>query len=338
VYQRIDRNGAGNAVTNTWTWDAPYATGELESRSSPGFTETYTYRPADGKLETIATNINVAGVYTGSYIHTIGYAYGRLASVTYPSGSIFDTAYNTRGFATQVKSGSTVLENVQDTDAFGQATVTSFANNLKTLRGYDAATGRLTSIQTGTIATPKAIQDLEYKWRSNSTLYQRIDHRNTTTTSDDYTDAFSYDALERVTAQATSVGAIRSLSFGYDAYGNLTSKTSSVSGDLNVTGYSYGVSGKPHRLSSVSIGGVSNTLTYDSNGSITKYDATSGDDTDLVYDGQNRVTSISVGTLPTARDEFWYDPDGQRFWFSHDLVDRLVKVHGLVVEWTHSSC
>jgi RHS repeat-associated protein len=229
------------------------------------------------------------------------------------SSDTFNLSVPSRGYATQVKSGSTILENVQDTDAFGRATVTSFANNLKTLRGYDSATGRLTSIQTGTIVTPKSIQDLEYKWRSNSTLYQRIDHRNTTSTSDDYTDTFSYDPLDRVTSQATSVGATRSLSFGYDAYGNLTGKTSSVSGDLNVSAYSYGVSGKPHRLSSVSIGGVSNTLTYDSNGSITKYDAVTGDDTDLTYDGQNRVTSISVGTLPTARDEFWYDPDGQRF-------------------------
>jgi RHS repeat-associated protein len=58
---------------------------------------------------------------------------------------------------------------------------------------------------------------------------------------------------------------------------------------------------------------VVNTLTYDANGSITKYDAASGDDTDLVYDGQNNVTSITVGAAPTAKDEFWYDPDGQRF-------------------------
>lgn len=41
--------------------------------------------------------------------------------------------------------------------------------------------------------------------------------------------------------------------------------------------------------------------------------ATTDDDTDLVYDGQNNVTSITVGATPTAKDEFWYDPDGQRF-------------------------
>ena len=65
-------------------------------------------------------------------------------------------------------------------------------------------------------------------------------------------------------------------------------------------------------------GGVSNTLSYDANGNTTTYDAASGNDTFLAYDGQNRVTRITVGAssgtaTPAARDEFWYDPDGQRF-------------------------
>jgi RHS repeat-associated protein len=66
-------------------------------------------------------------------------------------------------------------------------------------------------------------------------------------------------------------------------------------------------------VTAVTIGGVSNTLSYDNNGNIITYNAASGDDTSLVYDGQNRVTQITVGTAPTARDQFWYDPDGARF-------------------------
>jgi hypothetical protein len=108
--------------------------------------------------------------------------------------------------------------------------------------------GRLTSIETGTTVTPKAIQDLVYQWRSNSTLYRRIDQRNTAGTGDDYTDPFAYDALERLTSQTTTIGASRTLEFGYDLFGNLTSKTSTVGGDLNVTGYQYTTTGKPHRL------------------------------------------------------------------------------------------
>ena len=59
-------------------------------------------------------------------------------------------------------------------------------------------------------------------------------------------------------------------------------------------------------------------LFYDAAGNITQYDATSGDDTFLSYDARNNVQMITVGTsagttTPTAREQFWYDPNGQRY-------------------------
>ncbi len=54
------------------------------------------------------------------------------------------------------------------------------------------------------------------------------------------------------------------------------------------------------------------------NGNLLQYNAASGDDTFLEFDAQNNVRKITVGTsaattTPTARDEFWYTPDGERF-------------------------
>lgn len=117
----------------------------------------------------------------------------------------------------------------------------------------------------------------------------------------------------------------------YSNWGNLTNKASNGSGDLDVTGYTYGTAGKPHRLTSVAIGGISNALSYDGNGNIATYSSASWNDTFLAYDGQNRVTKITVGasagtTTPIARDEFWYDPDGQRFLGRESWDDvRLVR-------------
>ena len=170
-----------------------------------------------------------------------------------------------------------------------------------------------TFIQTGTASIPTSIQDLEYKWRSNSTLYQRTDYRQAATLGD-LIDTFSYDLKERLMSQVSSGYPNRTLTFGNQTYGNLTSKTSSVAGDLNVTGYNDGVAAKPHRLTSVVIAGITNTLSYDGNGNITTYDAASGNDTFFSYDGHNNVTQITVGTsagtgTPTARDAFWDDPD-----------------------------
>ena len=120
------------------------------------------------------------------------------------------------------------------------------------------------------------------------------------------------DALHRLTRQATTGGSQRTLDFGYDGHGNLETKTSSVTGDLDASAYTYGTTGKPHRLTRVTLDGVANTLSYDANGNITAYDAATGDDTAIVYDGQNRVTSITTGTT-APKDEFWHGPDGSRF-------------------------
>ena len=65
--------------------------------------------------------------------------------------------------------------------------------------------------------------------------------------------------------------------------------------------------------------GTSQTLTYDSNGAITKYDeAGTNIDRYIQYNAANQPTQIVVGTglndsSPEAKDEFAYDPDGQRY-------------------------
>ena len=91
------------------------------------------------------------------------------ATQTYP-GTTFavEYAYTAQGHLSQVSRSGTVLHRFESTDPFGNATEERFHNNaFRTIRGFDAASGRLTSTQTGTTATPKSIQDLETVWRSN---------------------------------------------------------------------------------------------------------------------------------------------------------------------------
>jgi hypothetical protein len=89
-----------------------------------------------------------------------------------------------QGYLTQVRNGSTVLHDWIATDAFGNSTEERFHGNaFRSFKAYDTGMGRLTSIQTGTTATPKAIQDLEFAWRSNSSLLRRIDRRNSAGTA-----------------------------------------------------------------------------------------------------------------------------------------------------------
>ncbi|MYA16356.1 MAG: RHS repeat protein [Gammaproteobacteria bacterium] len=306
--------GCTPLVTSTWTWDPANATGELSSRTNGAFTQTYTYRASDGKPTNVATRVNVAGVLTASYARAIGYdAQGRVGTVNHNGAATYAYRYGARGHRTEIRHGTTVLQAFEGTDAFGSSTAESFnGGSFKTARTFDASTGRLLTVATGPAATPKAVQDLEYKWRQDGSLYRRIDRRGTSATSDDRTDTFTMDGLQRVKRQATAGGATRTLDFRYDDHGNLTAKTSSVAGDLDATAYAYGTTGKPHRLTRVTLDGVVNTLSHDANGNITGYDAATGDDTAIAYDGRNRVKSITVGTS-APKDEFWHGPDGARF-------------------------
>ncbi len=98
----------------------------------------------------------------------------------------------------------------------------------------------------------------------------------------------------------------------YDKLGNLKTRTSSVSGDTDATAYVYGSGGAGQlsrtTLRSVSLGGVSHTLTHDGSGRVTQYDSADSDRY-LGWNGRHLATTVTVGdsladTTPKARDEF----------------------------------
>ena len=111
----------------------------------------------------------------------------------------------------------------------------------------------------------------------------------------------------------------RTLAYGYDALGNLTSKTSDVAGDADAETYAYGTGPvSPTRLLSAALGGRATTFAYDADGQVVRHDGSSGDDAFIEWDGRGglprRITVGAAGTdaVPTARDEFRYGPAGER--------------------------
>jgi RHS repeat-associated protein len=322
--ERVDAQGTSAEVVNTWTWDTTaFGIGALASRSNANgrFQETYAYDSL-GRPQSRTMSTNLAGfTATGTYGIQYGYdTQGRLGSVTYPGNITFTHRYTSHGYLDQLRQGSTVLEEYNQLDAFGHVTRQTAGNNLITTRGFDARTGALTSIATGLAATPKSIQDLEYRWQQDGMLERRADQRGTASTADDRIESFSYDALNRLnTASAVVPGsATRTRTQDYDLYGNLTSMSSTVAGDKGLSNAVFGTSSRPHRLTSVTLGGVATTLTYDAAGNLTRYTPNTGESTFIAYDGAHQATRITVGasldaSTPTARDDFWYDPDGARF-------------------------
>ena len=168
-------------------------------------------------------------------------------------------------------------------------------------------------------------QDRAYAWLTDGSLESRTANAAGSGTSARALreEEFDYDYLGRLDSAATKLGgsmsASRTLDYDYDRNGNLTSKTSDISGDKKVTATMYGQgTAGPHALTRATVGGVVHNFRYDAQGHIERYDAASGDDRFIEWDGRGLATKVTVGTAkdaakPKARETFLYGPGGARY-------------------------
>ena len=305
-----------------WNWDPSGAKGLLSKRTyDDGATSLVEFEEAvaydsDERPKSVTTTLRLSA--TESEVFKVSYAYdslGRLSSVTHPSGLSETFSYNARGYIEKRSKGLSALVEYTGMDAWGNVTGEAYGNGVKTARAFDARTGRVTGISTAKGSA--TIQDEDYGWRSDGLLESRESggHRET----------FGYDHLGRLVSAKTFFGgattAGRTLSHGYDRLGSLKSLTSDVSADSDTTSMLYAGTGAagPTAVTSASLGGVATTFTYDASGHITRYDAASGDDTHIEWNGRGLPARITVGdsasdATPAARDEFRYGPSGERYY------------------------
>ena len=119
------------------------------------------------------------------------------------------------------------------------------------------------------------------------------------------TESYSYDDLHRLTGSSLSSGG--SISYSYDATGNLTQKSDYASS------MSYGSSGKSNTgnagpnavLSATLVGGGSTSFSYDNNGNLI-----SGAGKTISYNALNKPTQVTAGGSTV---NFAYDANWQRF-------------------------
>ena len=151
--------------------------------------------------------------------------------------------------------------------------------------------GRTTGI--ATVKGTAKFQDETYGWRSDGLLESRA--VGTGATAD--TEVFAYDHLGRLSGAKTYVdeatpGASstvdRSLSYGYDRLGNLTTKPGAT------LAYAGTGNAGPNAATSAALGSAT-TIAYDASGHVTGYDAATGDDTFVEWDGRGMASRITVG-------------------------------------------
>ena len=323
---RLIRQDFADGTHAQWAYDTTNGIGKPESRSMStadySFTETYRYNNKS-QTDRVTTAIVVDGL-SRNYQQNFSYdSQGRPLTANMPSGFTTRFNYNSKGYLSALTNNTTgtALKNFNQFNALGQLEQETFGNGVSTARHYNPLTGQLESIQSS--KNSQLLQNNTYKWRSNGLMESRIN------SIQQKEESFTYDELNRLLEAKTHVpgntsSSTRTLTTNYDLLGNLITKTSTVSNDSQVTNYQYGShissdGAGPHAVTSASIKNIHNDISYDLNGNITGYTAASGDSKFIEWSARNLPIRITKGTSlnqtnPTARDSFYYGPDGQRFY------------------------
>ncbi|WP_205701916.1 RHS repeat domain-containing protein, partial [Pseudidiomarina mangrovi] len=231
--------------------------------------------------------------------------YGRVKAIEHASGIKVAYEYDPYGNVLRVKnagSGFVYQENLQ---ADALQNITQMERNNGTLyenRSYDQVSGQLKRVNASS-AMGHELHYLEYFYGSFGNLASQTVYSNNGASSS--TESYSYDDLHRLTSSSLTSGG--SISYSYDATGNLTQKSDYASS------MTYGASGKSNSgnagpnavLSATLVGGGSASFTYDNNGNLT-----SGAGKSITYNAMNKPTQITANGTTVS---FSYDANWQRF-------------------------
>lgn len=295
-------------IDGIWNYSDDFP-GILLSKSKDGFIESYEY---DNLLRVKQVNTKLKSLSTRQFIYHYDEA-GRLDRINYPSGFSVQSVYNPLGYLTAYKNPKNNHHywQAEEMDVFGNWNKERFGNGITTEREFNPSSGLLDSILS-TKNNEGDVQNLGFEWDTNGNLLAR--HKNGGSNDNGLSEHFTYDSIDRLIKARTfglaskPVGESRVINYGYDAIGNLVTKS-----DLSdVDGMVYGANGvNPSRLQSVKKdNSVILSYQYDANGNMiiqgNRY---------IKYTAANKPSSIIEGVgAGSVVAEFEYDPSDTRFY------------------------
>jgi|HubBroStandDraft_6_1064221.scaffolds.fasta_scaffold05637_1 RHS repeat-associated protein len=283
--------------------------GQLITMTDGVGSENYNYNNLE-QMTQLQKVIN-GTTYTASYAYNLA---GELTSLTYPSGRVVQQSVDAVGRLCEVApstsgcgSAASPFATGFSYSATGQMTGLKYGNGIYASFGFAAARLQLNCLDYSTTnragscthdATTKFGLNYAYSFApSNNGLISGI----TDTVDNGRTASYTYDALFRLTAAATT-GSTNYPAWGisetYDRYGNRSAQS-----------IASGCSGVTCPTNSVSVSATTNRISgspfaYDSSGNMTN----DGVNT-LVYDAENHTTTATNGTSAGA---YVYDGNGLR--------------------------
>lgn len=228
---------------------------------------------------------------------------GRTVTLTYPDGPVPSRVryvYGSDGQPTAVRNdftGANIAFNVQYR-ADGVLERMDYANGVSHSRMFNPVTERVdryrATVPDATLpGTERVVADWTYGYRPGGHLESIVDAVGTGT------ETFGLDDMYRL-ASATAPGSYGSLTFAYDALGNMTSKE-------GVT-FQYSDPTHPHRATATSSGLA---LDYDPSGNVKSIVDGQSRGRVLTYDLDGRIASVTDNV--TGGQVFYtYDPSGDR--------------------------
>ena len=342
VYDVLDRvterrdTALGGAVSYTnWYFDhAANGIGKLgvsctSTISNPSCvsaivsSKTYSY---DSTGRPSGTTINVDST-AYQYNLTYNTTNGAPDSVTYPSGLVTKTIYNTYGFGCRITDGTAhtcndasdvhVLWTATTRDAEMHLTGQTAGNNaFTTTSTFDAQTGLMTNVRAG---VSNGIAQFDYVYDTIGNLLSRSDGLHGVFEFSCYDPNLNrltkYAAGNHATACDVPGTGGTAKTVTYDAWGNITNKS-----DVGAYAYAAAGSTRPHGVNGVtgSLNGVTNPyFYYDPNGNMT-CESTSSATTYLACASSVKTVSwtpfnmVAAMTQATTTIAFAYDSDRTR--------------------------
>ena len=297
----------------------------------------YTYNP-DGTLHTKTDGRGVTATYAYD-------SSARLTGVSFPDASenrsyTYDSISSSFGRGRLTGSTDSSGNTVYHYDSMGRVSsevktilgvmyTTAYAyDNVGNLTSMTYPSGRVVEYGYNQVDRPILVQST--RLGATTTLatgiaYDNVDHLQSMTLGNGIIEGRSYNAQERISS-ITALPAL-SLSFGYDAVGNIVeladNVTAAVSPALGTIGYSY----LANRMDNVVEGSTTRTFGYDASGNTTWDGAL-----EYVYNQDGRLKRVQSGS--TTIGEYTYDGKGRRGIktaggqtrvFHYDRYDRLIE-------------
>ncbi len=315
---RLESRTAGGIPEATFTFDSASkgGTGEFcagaiqsevrEDSGADAFNKAYAYddycRPSS-----VTTNIGV-----DSYTQTTQYDsfYGRVKGGQTVSGITLETQYNDYGYVTKSLNASSqyVYQEVTEMDARLNLIAAAKANGIiNETREYAPETGQMLLVLAETDASSSQRHRIAYEYDDFGNLERQLVENIRSGSVIESEETYLYDDVHRLTLSSQLIdGVSSSVSYAYDAVGNITSK-----GDFG-SGFAYGDISRttdnagPNAVISVNknTGGTA-TYQYDLNGNMT-----SGDGKTLTYNAFNKPLTITKGSITST---FSYGADQMRY-------------------------